>query len=364
MILKNTVAALAVAMIVMSCGKKDVTVTPTDPNPNPSTNPVATVTSKKARIDSIYRLIKKREANNMNIVRDSVWQDSAGISFFIKYGAGWFRANDDNLFPGNTVNVVRFKRNELEFIPGPDNQLVKIFTTVPAARPGDTVVAASKAAVDGVLRNWFRGSKDPVSGLGSGKAITFTDYAMPFLSFPGMLTAKYFDPVPAYQLIPVAPHAAPEKKAGCLVYSVSTYYTVYFDYGDGLRRYKNYYTTNAAGKGIISSVSYGHEVYVFLESDAGEDKLRSAMNRTLDGKETAGDIELLRQATARVYYRHTAADKVSKGNLNGYDRLKEYVDLLTKTPFQYTGVPVYYSVKNTAGVAIEADRILQADYKL
>lgn len=86
--------------------------------------------------------------------------------------------------------------------------------------------------------------------------------------------------------------------------------------------------------------------------------------RTLDGTEAMEDIELLRQATAHVYYRHTEADKVSKNNVNGYDRLKEYVNSTTKKTSQYKGVPFYYSVMNTAGADIEADRILQANYKL
>lgn len=363
MILKNTVVALSAAMLMMSCGKKDVPDTPTDPNPNPGTNPVAAGTSKKARIDSISRLIKNWQVNH--VVRDSVWQDSAGVSFFIKYGAGWHRFSDNNLFPGNTINLATFRNSSVpEFIPGPDNQQVKIFTTSLAVKRGDSVVPASKAAVDGVLRYWFRDTKGPISGLGSGRAVTFTDYATLFLAFPGTLTARHFDPIPVQQLVPAASHAALEKKTGCMVYSVGTYHTIYFDYGDGLKRYKNYYATNAADKGIISSVSYGHEVYVFLESDAPEDKLRPAMNRALDGTETAEDIELLRQAKSHVYYRHTAADKVSKDNLNGYDRLKEYVNILTKTPFQYTGVPVYYSVMNTAGGDIEVDRILKVDFKL
>ncbi|SJZ84815.1 hypothetical protein SAMN04488128_1011839 [Chitinophaga eiseniae] len=364
MILRYAVA-LFVIMTVVSCGKKETPVRPVDPGPpTPVTpiDPAATGKAKKVRMDSLANAIRKWAVNN--IVRDSVWQDSAGVSFFIKYGAGWFRFNNDNLFPGNTINAVKFKTDELEFLPGPDNQQVKIFTTVPAIKKGDTVVAASKAAVDGVLRYWFRENKGPISALGSGRAVTFTDYATLSLAFPGTLTARHFDPIPVQQMVPAASHAALEKKTGCMVYSVGTYHTIYFDYNDGLQRYKNYYATNAADKGIISSVSYGHEVYVFLEADTPEDKLRPAMNRTLDGTETAEDIELLRQAKARVYYRHTSADKVSKDNLNGYDRLKEYVNILTKTPFQYTGVPVYYSVMNTAGADTEVNRILKVDFKL
>ncbi|MBC9909014.1 hypothetical protein [Chitinophaga varians] len=365
MIRKHTVVALSVLMIVMSCGKKETPNRPQDPpptNPGPTT-PVASATAKKARIDSLTNAIKKWQLNN--IVRDSVWQDSAGISFFIGYTAGWYRYNDNNLFPGNTINPVPFKnRNELEFVAGPANQQVKIFNSNHLVKPYDTLLTASRAAVDGTIRYWFRENKGPVSGVGSGKAVPFTDYATLFLSFPGTLTNRFFDPVPVSQLIPAAKHAALEKKTGCMVYSVASYHTVFFDYLDGLQRYKDYYATNAVNKGFISSVSYGHEIYVFVESDATEDKLTAAINRTLDGTETGEDITLLKQSSSRVYYRHTAADKVAKENLNGYDRLKEYVTITRNTPFQYAGVPVYYSMMNTLPEDIEADRILKVDYKL
>ncbi|NML40358.1 hypothetical protein HHL17_24385 [Chitinophaga sp. G-6-1-13] len=366
MILKNTVVALSVAMIVISCGKKETPNRPPDPTPTTPetpTNPVASGTAKKARMDSLTNVIKKWQLNN--IVRDSVWQDSAGVSFFIRYTAGWYRYNDNNLFPGNTINPVKFKNsNELEFVTGPENQQVKIFNSNHVVKPFDTLVTASKAAVDGTIRYWFRENKGTVSGAGSGKAVRFTDYATLFLSFPGTLTNRFFDPVPVSQLIPVAQHASLDKKIGCMVYSVASYYTVYFDYLDGLQRYKDYYATNTVNKGFISSVSYGHEVYVFVESDATEDKLIAAINRTLDGTATGEDIELLRQSHSRVYYRHTAADKVAKENLNGYDRLNEFVRITRNTPFQYTGVPVYYGVTNATPEDIEADRILKVDYKL
>lgn len=362
MTLKNTVVALSVIMMVMSCGKKETPDRLPDPNPvNPG--PVTAATTKKARIDSIANDIKKWQLNN--IVRDSVWQDSAGISFFIRYTAGWYRFNDNNLLPGSTINTVKFKKDsELEFVTGPTNQQVKLFTDNLAAKPYDTLVTASKVAVDGAIRHWFRDGKGAVAGLGSGRAVTFTDYATVFLSFPGLLTARFFDPVASNQLVPAVKQASIEKKRGCMVYSTGTYYTVYFDYDDGLRRYKDYYAANPVNKGFVSSVSYGHEVYVFIESDAAEDKLRAAMNRTLDGTETGEDIELLRQTQAHVYYRHAGADKVAQTNLNGYDRLKEYVAIMKNTPFQYIGVPVYYGVMSVAPENIEADRILKADFRL
>lgn len=358
---KHSVVVLFVIMAVISCGKKETPNRPPDPvAPNDT---VVTGTAKKARIDSLTSAIRKWEVNN--IVRDSVWQDSAGVSFFIKYTAGWYRFNDNNLFPGNTINTTTFKSNgDLEFVTGPGNQQVKLFNDRLTTTPADTLVTASKTAVDGLVRYWFRENKGSVSGLGSGRAVKFTDYATLFLFFPGTLTARYFDPVPVSQLIPAARQSALEKKTGCMIYSAGTYYTVYFDHDDAYQRYPNYYATNAANKGFISSVSYGHEIYVFLESDTTEDKLRVAMNRTLDGTETGEDIELLKQAKAHVYYRHVGADKVSKDNLNGYDRLKEYMTIITKTPFQFTGVPVYYGVMNAVPEDMEADRILKVDYKL
>lgn len=357
--LKKTVATVLIIALTISCKKNDdKPVNPPGPDPQ-----VVKDLSKKAKIDSISNVIKKWQLNN--VVRDSVWNDSAGVSFFIKYPAGWFRINGNSIFPGATINTSEFKKDNVpEFLAGPENQQVKLFTGNITVKPVDSLIPLSQTAVSGLIQHWFGKSNGTTEGTAVGRAVSFDDYATLFLYSPAAaLTNRLFDPVPLHQLIPAAKQSAIEKKNGCMVYSVWVNYRLYFDYQDGLVRYKNYYATDAGNKGFISMVAYGHEVFVFLESDAEEDKLRPAMNRTLSGTETSEDVALLKQSKAHVYYRHVAAAKVSKEDLNGYDRLKEYLTIIN-TPFDYKGVPLYYGVKNTAAETIEADRLLRIDFTL
>lgn len=359
---KNILTAALIILSLASCRKKDKPVNPS-PDPVIPTLPVTSGVSKKSRIDSISREIKKWELNN--VAKDSVWQDSAGVSFFIRYTAGWYRYNANGVLPGKIINTVRFKTDsEVEFSAGPGSQLIKITTDNITATPYDTLVPASATGVDGAIHRWFGNRKnETVAGMGSGRGTSFNNYATIFTGFPGALTSRFYDPVPVNQLIPALKQSAIEKKTGCMVYSAGAYYRIYFDYDDAFTRYSNFYQRNITDKGFVSMITYGHEVYVFIESDAADDNVRAAVNRTLDGTETAEDISLLKQSTGRVYYRHIAADKVAKENINGYDRLKEYKAIMS-APFQYKGVPVYYGVDDMSLAPVTADRLLKVDFPL
>ncbi|WP_143019695.1 hypothetical protein [Niabella drilacis] len=369
-------AVLALIFLIASCGKKDIPLNPPGPEPpNSPDPPVTIVQGKKAQIDSI-RAALKANSFNKEVLRDSVWEDSSGVSFFIRYSADYYRVNDGNeaeIYPGAFLNKKDFQEAVLTPFNGYPDHPVALSSTA-GGIAGDTLIAPNRTAFTGLMDHWFKGLQNGDVSLSSGR-VPFKRYSTALFNFPGWIIGENsaFEQIDPAYLVPRLPDGtdAIAKRSGYVVYSMGVYHHVLFndarDYNEHKASYAGLLKNDAC---FISDLVYGYAAYVFLESDATEERLKSAVNSYFNNWATADDIAVLKSADARVYYQHVNRNSIAARDLNGYERLIEFKKLFEQ-PFNYKGVPLVYRVKGirTEGSSVslypvQSDRVYKTAFRL
>lgn len=309
-----------------------------------------------------------REPAGLSHVKDSIWKDSAGISISYKYQAAWFRANNENaaqVYPGAFLDIADFRRNQVTILKDYPNHDIHVYSSNPRFLAGK-MVNAQKSAIDELINKWFgkvpENEPRSIYVFSTGK---FNYYAPSFLTFPGGSDLLNHQLPAIDQFIPkrTTERQIFGLKAGVLISDASINHVAKFNYQFDARQNESYYRTHLADKsGFISEVAYGHLVYIFLESDKPHQAVIDAATRFFKDQATADDVNLLKLTDATVYYQHTGATAVSPEKLNGYERLKEYQDIVQKKPLVYKGVPLFYDVfeiKNLPDGQMSAGKVLR-----
>lgn len=347
-----TIALLAV--VVAGCSKKDSPVVPDPPKPPPVT-PVTPVKTnyKKPQIDSIRKVLENQK---YKIVKDSVWKDSLGISFFVSDSVSEFGVtakNVDGAYPGSLFAVADLKKLAFTPITNYEKLPITVFTDAWNVDKFSDIIVPSKKTADDALSKIIASATGPrkqINAQSSGKT-EFASYA---------LTAKYllgigdgFGSLLTPKLQPATTDI--QKKTGLILYYITSYYAYQIDGVNDPFFNKSQYPDLAARSAVVTGINYGRVGMVFLESDSSWTSLSGAVARFTDdkGQPTQNDISLLKSAAAHVYYKDLNGEKlIDQNNLNGYDRITEFKKINALYNDKDKGVPISFYMRSVADFSI------------
>lgn len=335
MALRNLFFFVSVLALVASCGEKDSPIDPVKP-PTPPNPPVAKV-SKKAQIDSINKLLKTIDRYK-DVVRDSVWADSSGVTFFYNYSEQRIPVTPNNLavsYPGAFVNMNELKNGNYKLLQGYPTKPIDIYSMSVGQYYINEKLIPDFNSINNLVNNVYKGAleKSNVAYI----IAPFKRYEDAFLG------AKQF----VKQLKPAITlnvDSAVKTSRVLIINNGDADMYAFDDVGEYSSNPQMYQSLAGAGA-YVQAVQYGYRITMVVESNESEAKLKDAVEHLLVKKNaTSDDIQLLQQAKAYVYYNHPFAASISTENKNGYERLKECEDLLAK-PYPKQGVPVYFFAK-------------------
>jgi len=351
MFIKKWSCAIALlAVVAVGCSKKDSPVVPNPPKP--PTSPVKT-NYKKIQIDSVRKVL---EIEKYKIVRDSIWKDSLGISFFVLDSVSEFGVtpkNEDGVYPGSLFAVADLKKLAFTPITNYEKLPITVFTDAWNVDKFSDIIVPSKKNADDALSKIISSAKGPrkqINGQSSGKT-EFTDYT---------LTAKYLlgigDGFGSLLTPKLQPGTADiQKKTGLILYYITSYYSYRIDGPNDPFFNKNQYPDLAARSAVVGGINYGRIGMVFLESDSSWTSLSRAVTRFTDdkGQPTQNDISILKSAAAHVYYKDLSGEKlIDQNNLNGYDRIMEFKKINALYNDKDKGVPISFYLQSVANFGI------------
>ncbi|WP_448104411.1 thiol-activated cytolysin family protein [Pedobacter panaciterrae] len=324
---------LLLSSTFIACKKAEKTESLVPPTVTPPVTEEPKVSAKAFKIDSI------RSAVNKNawyaVVSDSVWADSAGISFKVQTAED-FRDGalsflglvNNNIFPGALLqgdSMENLLYKPFVFTVYKQNPLV-IYSTSPSFDPFMTTLIPSLAGSNDFIKNSLKANGKQVDGFTYSNGTEFRNY-----SEISITTGKNWD---FSQLVikKANDKGNIKKKTGFFVNYELSLFNIAVDFPASEHRIFEAGVDPALISGnpvYVSNVTYGRSAIIAIESDASFQQIKASFQNVQNGQGSVEDKNLFTEAVVTVYMRGFKAVDVSNIEAaRGYDQVQLFVKSL------------------------------------
>ncbi|NRF37483.1 thiol-activated cytolysin family protein [Pedobacter foliorum] len=350
--------------VFIACKKIDKSEPIVPPTVTPPVIVKPQVSAKAFKIDSIRSAVRKNPG--YTVVSDSIWADSAGISFkvqvaedFTDAALSFQGAVNSSVFPGALLQGGSI-RNMLyqPFVPnGYKQHPLVIYSTSPSFDPFSTTLIPSLKGTTDFIKNALNTDGKQIESVSYSNGTEFSNY-----SEISMATRKNWD-FSALVIKQPGDHGHIKKKTGFYVnYELSLFnVTVDFPASDFRIFEANIDPATVSGDPLyVNHVTYGRTAILAIESDASFQQIKSAFQNAQNGQERAEDKDLLQKSVITVYMQGFKAGEVDKIQVaNGYNRVQLFTKALAASgSYSNTdyGVPVNFYVSKITDISSEKFR--------
>lgn len=342
---------LLFSTVLMACKKGDkLEPTPPPPTTPPPVKPVAS--TKTFKIDSIRSIVQKN--GFYTALSDSIWADSAGISFKVQIrddaaeAALSFPATENTaIFPGallqgNSIGTSSYK--SFVFSGYKQNPLV-IFSSSTSFDPLMTKLIPSLSGTTDFIKTSLKTDAKQISDFTYTKGTEFRNY-----SEITMWTRKNWD-FSSLVIRKAGDKGHIKKKTGFFVNFELALFDIAVDFPASDYKIFEAGVDPASISGdpvYVNDVVYGRTAIIAIESDAAFQEINAAFQAVQTGKESAEDKKILQEAVITIYMRGFKTDEVSRiQTAQGHDRVSLFTKaLLAGGTYSNTdyGVPISFYV--------------------
>lgn len=342
---------LLFSTVFMACKKGDkLEPTPPPPTTPPPVKPVAS--TKTFKIDSIRSIVQKN--GSYTALSDSIWADSAGISFKVQMrdeaaeAALSFPATENTaIFPGallqgNSIGTSSYKSFVLSSYK--QNPLV-IYSSSPSFDPLMTKLIPSLSGTTDFIKTSLKTDGKQINSLTYTNGTEFRNYSEITMS-----TRKNWD-FSSLVIRKAGDKGHIKKKTGFYVNFELALFDIAVDFPASDYKIFEAGVDPASISGdpvYVNDVVYGRTAIIAIESDAAFQEIKAAFQAAQTGKESAEDKKILQEAVITIYMRGFKTDEVSRiQTAQGYDRVSLFTKaLLAAGTYSNTdyGVPISFYV--------------------